>query len=223
MKFDRYELKGLGKSAFKRNYWTCVAACLIYTIIYGALMTYSSSRGASVEDLNEATKVSITISPLVYPISIFVINPLLVGLAAFFTNNLFHDADLKEVFSAFTGGEYVNIMGAMLITNLITGLFTLALIVPGIIKSYEYRLVPYILAENPSMKGSEARAISSKAMQGNKMNVFLLDLSFIGWLLVTVITFGIAGIFYVTPYIMSTNAAVYRHVCHDDAPTVYHA
>ena len=223
MKFDRHELKGLGKIAFKRNYWTCVAACLIYTIIYGALMTYSSSRGASVEDLSEATKVSITISPLVYPISIFVINPLLVGLAAFFTNNLFHDADLKEVFSAFTGGEYVNIMGAMLITNLITGLFTLALIVPGIIKSYEYRLVPYILAENPSMKGSEARAISSKAMQGNKMNVFLLDLSFIGWLLVTVITFGIAGVFYVTPYIMSTNAAMYRHVHHDDVPTVYRA
>ena len=86
MKFDRHELKGLGKIAFKRNYWTCVAACLIYTIIYGALMAYSSSRGASVEDLSEATKVSITISPLVYPISIFVINPLLVGLAAFFTS-----------------------------------------------------------------------------------------------------------------------------------------
>ncbi len=223
MEFNRHELKELGKSAFKRNYWTCVAACLIYTIIYGVIMTYSSSQSVSMEDVNEAAKVSVMVSPLIYPISIFVINPLLVGLAGFFTNNLFHDADLKEIFSAFTGGEYVNIMGAMLITNLITGLFTLALIVPGIIKSYEYRLVPYILAENPSMKGSEARAISSRAMQGNKMNVFLLDLSFIGWLFVTVITFGIAGIFYVTPYIMSTNAAMYRHVHHDDAPTVYRA
>ena len=55
------------------------------------------------------------------------------------------------------------------------------LVVPGIIKHYEYRMIPYILAENPTMPREEAFQISRRMMMGQKMDVFVLDLSFIGW------------------------------------------
>ena len=80
---------------------------------------------------------------------------------------------------------------------------------PGIVKSYEYRMVPYILAENPGMNRSEAFAISKQMMNGQKWDVFVLDLSFIGWHLLSGITLGIVGIFWVNPYVQATNAELY--------------
>ena len=89
-------------------------------------------------------------------------------------------------------------------------LWSLLLVVPGVIKSYEYRLVEYVMAENPGMAAMEAIARSKALMQGNKWNAFVLDLSFLGWNILNACTFGILGIFYVQPYQMLTNAALYE-------------
>ena len=75
--------------------------------------------------------------------------------------------------------------------NLFIALWTLLLIVPGIIKSYEYRMVPYILAENPGMNRKEAFAISKRMMTGKKWATFVLDLSFFGWIFLSIFTCGI--------------------------------
>ena len=88
-------------------------------------------------------------------------------------------------------------------------LWSLLLVVPGIIKSYEYRMVPYILAENPGMDSKQVFEISKRMMNGQKMETFILDLSFIGWALVAGITCGIAGVFYVAPYVNATNTELY--------------
>ena len=69
-------------------------------------------------------------------------------------------------------------------------------------------MVPFILAENPTIKGKDAIKISRKMMDGNKWNAFVLDLSFIGWHLLQVITFGLAGI-WVNPYIRASYAELY--------------
>ena len=74
---------------------------------------------------------------------------------------------------------------------------------------YEYRMVPYILAENPDMDRKEVFLISKRMMDGKKMAAFVLDLSFIGWVILGTITCGIVNLFYVSPYMQATNAEMY--------------
>ena len=65
--------------------------------------------------------------------------------------------------------------------KLYTFLWSLLLLIPGIVKAYEYRMVPYLLADYPELSTEEAFRISREMMNGEKMNTFILDLSFIGW------------------------------------------
>lgn len=82
-------------------------------------------------------------------------------------------------------------------------------IVGGVIKRYEYIMIPYILAENPGIKMKDAFALSKKLMNGNKWNVFLLDLSFLGWHIMNFFTAGILNVFFVNPYKVGTFAELY--------------
>ena len=77
------------------------------------------------------------------------------------------------------------------------------------IKAYSYRLVPFILADDPDMKPNDAILLSRQLMNGNKWKAFVLDLSFILWNILNVFTFGILGVLWVYPYIHSTNAELY--------------
>ena len=73
----------------------------------------------------------------------------------------------------------------MFLRDLFTALWSLLLVVPGIVKHYEYLMVPYIIAENPAMDYKEAFQISKQMMDGEKMEAFIMDLSFLGWYLLT--------------------------------------
>ncbi len=141
-------------------------------------------------------------------VGILLLNPLQVGANRFFNRNLNEKAQIRELVFGFDH-SYLNVVKIMFLKGLFEGLWTLLLIVPGIIKSYEYRMIPYLLAENPEMSKDEAFARSKEMMDGNKLKAFMLDLSFIPWNLVSVITLGIAGVFFVNPYILQTNAALY--------------
>ena len=88
-------------------------------------------------------------------------------------------------------------------------LWSLLFAIPGIIKGYAYRLVPFILADNPDMDPDDAITFSREMMNGQKFDAFVLDLSFILWWLLSGITFNIAGILYVFPYIYATDAELY--------------
>ena len=84
------------------------------------------------------------------------------------------------------------------------------LVLPAIVKLYAYRLVPYLLADDPSLSGRAAITRSRALMNGHKGHAFLLDLSFIGWLFLSLPTFGLLFVFYVNPYIQSAAAELYR-------------
>ena len=71
-------------------------------------------------------------------------------------------------------------------------------------------MIPYLLADNPQMTKEQAFAESKRMMKGQKWRTFVLDLSFIGWNILTLVTFGILGIFYVLPYMNEANAALYE-------------
>lgn len=146
---------------------------------------------------------------VVLPLRILLMNPLEIGCNRFFTKNLNEDAQVKEICYSFDYG-YKNNIKTMFFRDLYVFLWSLLFVIPGIIKSYEYRMIPFILGENPGMDTDTAFAMSRKMMDGNKWNAFVLDLSFIGWHILSACTFGILGIFYVKPYVYQTDAALYE-------------
>ena len=142
-------------------------------------------------------------------IKIFLLNPLLVGCHGFFMVNSREKANLGEIKRGFSP-SWIHNVGAMLLKDVFLFLWSLIFIVPGIIKSYSYSMVPYILADDPNLGAREAITLSRKMMDGNKWRAFVLDLSFIGWLILSVLTLGLLGIFYVYPYVYSTHAELYK-------------
>lgn len=117
------------------------------------------------------------------------------------------EKDIKDLFSEFSrwgAGFALN-----LLTTLYTALWTLLLIVPGIVATYKYAMAPFILAENPEMSASDAIKASKDMMNGNKWRLFCLDFSFIGWAILSALTMGIGSLF-LNPYISASHAAFYR-------------
>ena len=114
--------------------------------------------------------------------------------------------------------NYKNIVKVMFFRDLYTVLWTLLFIIPGIVKSYEYQMIPYLLAENPQMTKEQAFAESKRMMTGQKWRAFVLDLSFLGWKILSLFTLGILDIFYVQPYMDSAHAALYDALRYYGAP-----
>lgn len=150
-------------------------------------------------------------------IDVFVCNPVEVGCDRFFFKNLGENAQVKEVMFAFDH-NYKNIVKVMFFRDLYTVLWTLLFIIPGIVKSYEYQMIPYLLAENPQMTKEQAFAESKRMMTGQKWRAFVLDLSFLGWKILSLFTLGILDIFYVQPYMDSAHAALYDALRHYGTP-----
>lgn len=108
----------------------------------------------------------------------------------------------------FKNQRYGNIVRAMLLKEVLIFLWALLLIIPGIVKSYSYAMVPYILAENPDIQAREAILLSKQMTDGHKLDMFILDLSFIGWYILGGLLFGI-GVIFVNPYYDATHAQLY--------------
>lgn len=142
-------------------------------------------------------------------VATFILNPLYVGCMRFFNRSFDTLPKFKELFHVFEN-KYKNVVCIMFLKSLYTALWALLFVIPGIVKSYEYSMVPYILSENPELDANEVFAISKSMMTGHKWNSFILDLSFIGWYILSGITFGIVGIFFVSPYSYLTHTALYR-------------
>ena len=87
-------------------------------------------------------------------------------------------------------------------------LWSLLFVIPGIIKAFEYSMIPYLLAENPNMTAKEAFETSKKMTDNEKWNLFVLDLSFIGWYFLGLLCCGVGTIF-VAPYVRATEVQVY--------------
>ena len=169
----------------------------------------SGNAGALVAFMIVLTIICIIVTAIAILFDIFIINPIELGCNRFFLRNLDEPAGISNVVFAFDNG-FKNIVKTLFFRDLYIVLWTMLFIIPGIIKSYEYRMIPYLLADNPNMTKEQAFAESKRMMTGNKWKAFVLDLSFIGWEILSIFTCGILSIFYVNPYIFSTNAALYE-------------
>ncbi len=117
--------------------------------------------------------------------------------------------ELKNIFDGFY--NFVNTFLLGLVNTVFIALWSLLFVVPGIIKSLSYSMSYYVMAENPEMSGEDARRESIMMMDGNKMRLFCLQLSFIGWYLLSALTLGIL-LFWVVPYVQAATAAFYEEI-----------
>lgn len=119
-------------------------------------------------------------------------------------------AAVDDLFSKFD--KFGRNLGGMLWMGLFVFLWSLLLYIPGIVKAIAYSMTPYLLAECPNMRATDAIKVSMKMTNGYKGEIFVMYLSFIGWSILGALTFGILEIVYVGPYIQTTMAGYYIHL-----------
>lgn len=229
----RSELKERAKEVLKLNYWKLVLVSMIMNFVSGggggggSTASYNSTGSsyggssysntaadpkaaflAAITFISAFIVIFIVIFIIAMAVSIFVFYPLIIGCSRFFLECRNNSAAIGDVAFAFSH-SYLNIVKIMFLRNLYIFLWSLLLLIPGYIKAYEYRMIPYILAENPSMSSKEVFALSKQMMSGEKWKAFVLDLSFVGWNILGVLTCCILLIFYVNPYYQMTCAELY--------------
>lgn len=241
--WTRKELKTKAKEALKRNYWKVVLVSVLVILLSGGFSYgFSGGSGGSspkeeisemqemttspaTEALSSADLIIIVIVAIViftvvfcivfaiaYAIAAFLYNPVLVGVDRFMLKSVDDRAEVKEIAYAFDH-SYMNVVKTMFFKDLYVFLWTLLFVIPGVYKKYQYRMVPYIMAEHPEMNYKEALELSKNMMDGEKWHAFVLDLSFVLWHVLGIITCGILEAFYIAPYQNLTNAELYRTIC----------
>jgi len=139
---------------------------------------------------------------------IFIGYPLEVGGRRYFIEAEQYRFDMNHLGFVFNKTRYMDVVKSMFWRAFLNFLWYLLLIIPGIIMAYAYRMVPYILADNPNIGYKRAVELSTQMTSGHKWGIFVLDLSFIGWCILGVLALFI-GILFVFPYINATNGELY--------------
>ena len=224
--WDRKVLKEKGKAAYRANRVTCIFAGFLLTFVSGStsFTTSTSSWQETSDQLNippDLLKAIIAAAGgaviIGFLLSVFVFAPVQVGLREFFRQNATDSRTglSRENIGLAFSEHYTNVVASMFTTALFTFLWTLCFIVPGVIKAYSWRMVPYIIAEDPDITGTEARVKSAQMMNGSKWAAFVLDLSFLGWFLLGLLTLGILNLVFTSPYKYATDAELYRWLIGD--------
>lgn len=181
----RAEIKRQASENFRNQYGISVGAGLLFIII-----------SAAVPFLGQ----------------LLLVPPLLVGYAGF-TMRIYRgqQGDVGDMFSM-GFNDYGRNLGGVLWMELFIFLWSWLFIIPGIIKALAYFMAPYILAESKNVRATDAIKLSMRMTQGYKGEIFVMGLSFIGWAILSGITFGIVGIFYAGPYMSTSFAGLYHEL-----------
>jgi uncharacterized membrane protein len=216
-------LKTNAKQRLSRYHWYGVLVCFLASLLgaySGSSLGFNFSTGTTMEDLQYTDSEEMMVSMIFFVIAFAVIsifalalnllvsNPTRIGFARYFLSAREVNTPVSELFSGFRR-NYANSILVMFMRDLYVFLWYFLFIIPGIIKHYSYFMVPYLLAENPDMDYRRALELSSEMMVGHKMECFVLQLSFIGWYLLSAFTANILGILYVNPYETATLAEFY--------------
>ncbi len=212
--WTRAELKSYAKAKLEYNYWPIVGVTFLVGLIVGItnieIPVDQLVKLGYISDVDALffSFVNFAISLVGIILGIFLFGPLQVGLARYYINQETRTSSFKDLFYPFTH-NYWNVVGVLFLQSLYTILWTLLFIVPGIVKSYEYMMIPYLLAEKPDLKARDAFAATRRMMDNNKWDAFILRLSFIGWFLLAIPTLCLLFPFFVEPYCALTHSELY--------------
>jgi len=188
------ELRRSAREQLSGNWGTAILLCLIFSIICGAPGLIF-------------TKINPYIGQV---ISILLTGPLTLGLYTCFLKLVRHEPfRFENLFDGFK--RFSSSVIAQLLITIFVFLWALLLLIPGIIASYGYSMVFYILSDNPEISAMEALNRSKEMMKGFKWKLFCLHLSFIGWALLGILTLGI-GYLWLTPYIYGSTTNFYENL-----------
>ncbi len=159
------------------------------------------------------TQAILSAAGFTYVLPLILTGPLMMGLYAYFLGRARRTVaqdSIGTLFNGFKGDVGGNILTGLLI-SVFTALWTILFIIPGIVKSYAYSMAYFIKLDHPEYTATQAITESRKLMKGHKMNLFLLDLSFLGWMIVGALCLGI-GTLWVTPYQYAARAEFYKEI-----------
>ena len=216
------QVKERAKTAFRNfGYWNAFLVTLVISLLAGGgsgmgsginivFSNMSSSENSDTEFAAYAVILILVliVSLIAIAMSVFVVPALMVGQNRFFMEHRGSESSVSSLLYAFRCGSYFNVVKVMFLMNLKIFLWSLLFIIPGIIKSYEYFAVPYILAENPGIDAKRAFALSKQMTIGKKFNIWWLEITFIGWWILCLFTCGM-GQYFLVPYIQASYAEVY--------------
>ena len=216
---NRAKIKEAAREQIKGNLWRIFGIIVIMGVIIGAVS--SITQGIStllIEAGMSATTVSL-VSALIFIINIFIAAPFELSMAKLFIN--LTEGVRPQIGDAFWGFNYMVKSVSVAVRMIVfIYLWTLVFIIPGFVKSYSYMMMPYIIADNPNMSSKAAMKLSIEMMKGHKWELFVLHLSFIGWGILTALTFGILAI-YVVPYMEASVANFYQRLKRDEDSQMY--
>ena len=188
---ENKEIRAIARGELKGN-WTQPVLCTLVYLLVGA---------------------GIAVIPFVGSIAALLVTvPLSFGFILTFLGfmrNQNRDEMVGQPFKVFN--EYGRYLGGSLLVSIFTILWALLLIIPGIIKAYAYAMTPYIMKDQPELSAVDCIDRSMSMMNGYKWKLFLLDLSFIGWWLLSILTLGI-GMLWLNPYVYCSRAKFYEEL-----------
>jgi len=219
--WTRADLKYKAKEVLKQTYWSALGVSLILAIANGDFkfennlaIRYKESSfywenfGYEFLVNRDTIKFIIFIAIITLLIRIVILYSLEIGATRYFVQTAQYKTEFTSFSFPFKKGNTASIVKTMFVKDILIFLWSLLLIIPGIIKGYAYRMVPYILADNPNIGVNRALELSNKMTYGHKFEMFVLDLSFIGWYFLGLLACGI-GIIFVYPYQYATNTQLY--------------
>ncbi len=206
------DYKNSALAALKGNW----AAAVVTIIVLFAIMTVLVAPG-TVSNMGRANgfqwgTMLYVMEGASFLITVFVLYPLSVGVSNSF-RLLYAENDTDLIRNLFRCGfrNWLHIVWGMFLMVLYVFLWSLLFVIPGIVKAYSYAMTPYIIVENPELSANQAIDRSREMMRGRKFDLFYLHLSFIGWGILCLLTFGI-GFLWLIPYMDTAQAAFYADV-----------
>lgn len=218
------DLRQRARAALRGHWGVSIAVSLVYTILAGGNPSFSVTLNTQntysvyygdVLDLSnflsrELLTILATILVVMALLALVIGGCVQMGYAAYFTNLLRgRRAVFGDLFSRFHriwAGICMTILRSVFVW-----LWSLLLVIPGIIAIYRYAMMPFLMAEFPDLGALDAMRESKRLMQGNKWRLFCLELSFIGWAILCIFTLGI-GLLWLMPYISAARAAFYLEI-----------
>jgi len=206
------EIKIKSLEQFYNGKWCDIGALAVYTAIVegGSALSYNfESTAQATEEQLAILLLTLVLSAIAMAIIVFVFGPMEAGKANYtLDGSRGNQKVFVKIFSGFK--DYWKNVGAFMLQELYIFLWMLLFIIPGIIKAYAYSMTFFILKDNPEMSASEAIEKSEELMNGNKWKLFCLDLSFIGWHILGILTLGILEILKVIPWQAYSHANFYN-------------
>ena len=194
----RSELKQNAKMQLKGNLWLSIAVLVVYQLV------------SYVPNLLGMLSESVFLAGIMSIITVGLTGILSIGVCRFFIN-LANDSNSQFSDLWYGFNNILKAFGVSLLVALLVFLGSLLFVVPGIILTYMYSQVYYVMAQNPELSVIDVLKESARIMKGHKFELFVLELSFLGWMILVGITFGIVGL-YVIPYYNATLTNYYLSI-----------